>query len=67
MAFYVGIKGEANEWLRKDEFQEESNKRQEAHITPLEAKSRPIAIQPKELKKSDKTDVEISWVENRDS
>lgn len=66
MAFYLGAKREVNERLRKDEFQEKSNRREEANLTPLEAKPRPIAIQPKELKKSDKTDVEIPWVKNRD-
>lgn len=66
MTFYVGAKRKTNERLRKNEFQEESNRREEAYLTPLEANPRSVALQPKELKKPDKTDVEIPWVENRD-
>ena len=67
MASYVGPQRTVDERLRKDEFQEESTRRKEANRSPLKTNSRPIAIQQKELKKSDKTDVKITRVKDRDS
>lgn len=65
MAVYVGAEGTAYERLRKDEFQEKPNRREEANRSPNEAHPWPVAIQPKGLKEPHKAD-EITRVKDRD-